>query len=174
MASTSDSTQFAVFRAHDAVDFESAGLMSPPELTTVQMEGAIALDQAGYAAGHCIKLLFSGPGMSLAHVWFKSGFPLPRHSHDIDCLYYILAGTIQLGTKELGPGDGFFVGADVPYTYTPGSQGVELLEFRASSAFGIRLLANNPAYWAKAAEAVRLNRDTWKSEQPPSTLELRS
>ena len=96
--------------------------------------------------GTTVKLLFSMPGMSLTHAWFKSGFPLPRHSHDTDCLYYIVAGSIRIGTEELGKGDGFFVGADVPYAYTPGADGVEILEFRASNAFDIKLLANNPLF----------------------------
>ena len=168
MENAAEPARFRIFRKADAVDFETSGHMAPPELSPAQIEGAIALDQAGYAAGHTIKLVFSMPGMSLAHVWFKSGFPLPRHSHDAECLYYILAGGIRIGTEELGPGDGFFVGTDVPYTYTPGEHGVELLEFRTSSAFGIDLLANNPAYWAKAAETVRRKQGAWADEPPPS------
>lgn len=168
MKQSAGSDHFTIFRARDAGNFEEAGLMTPPALTRTQMEGAVELEKAGYGAGHEIKLLFSGPGMSLAHVWFKSGFPLPRHSHDTDCLYYIVAGTLRIGTEELGAGDGFFVGSGVPYTYTPGQNGVELLEFRASSAFGIRLLANNPAYWQKAAEDVRMRKAAWAVELPPS------
>lgn len=170
MESTGDTTRFRIFRKADAVDFETSGLMTPPALTPTQAEGAMALAQAGYANGHTIRLVFAMPGLSLAHAWFKSGFPLPRHSHDVDCLYYILAGSIRMGTEELGPGDAFFVGANVPYTYTPGEQGVELLEFRASSQFGIDLLVNNPAYWAKAAETVRQQQFAWQQEQPPSML----
>lgn len=160
--------RFRIFRARSATDFETSGIMAPAELTPTQMEGAVALGEAGYEAGCRVKLLFSLPGMSLAHAWFKSGFPLPRHSHDVDCLYYVLSGSLRIGAEELGPGEGFFVGSDVPYTYTPGDKGVEVLEFRSTSAFGIRLLANNTAFWARAAETVRQRRPVWEIEQPPS------
>ncbi len=76
----------------------------------------------------------SGPnGMSLAHVWFGADFPLFRHSHPRfgDCLYYVIAGEIIVGRRRLGPGSGFFVPNGMPYKYTAGPAGVELLEFRA-------------------------------------------
>ena len=76
----------------------------------------------------------SGPnGMSLAHVWFGADFPLFRHSHPRfgDCLYYVIAGEIIVGRRRLGPGSGLFVPNGMPYKYTAGPAGVELLEFRA-------------------------------------------
>jgi hypothetical protein len=51
------------------------------------MEKSIAeLQEAGIEEGQAVKLLFSAPGFSLTYAWFKSGFPLPRHSHNSDCL----------------------------------------------------------------------------------------
>ncbi len=72
-------------------------------------------------------------GMSLVHVWFGPNFPLFRHSHPAygDCLYYVVAGELLLGKRRLGPGSGFFVPNGMPYTYTAGPAGVEVLEFRA-------------------------------------------
>ena len=72
-------------------------------------------------------------GMSLVHVWFGPNFPLFRHSHPAygDCLYYVVAGELLLGKRRLGPGSGFFVPNGMPYTYTAGPAGVEILEFRA-------------------------------------------
>ena len=72
-------------------------------------------------------------GMSLVHVWFGPDFPLFRHSHPRygDCLYYVLAGEVVLGSQRLGPGDGFFVPNEMPYKYKAGPEGVEVLEFRA-------------------------------------------
>jgi hypothetical protein len=72
-------------------------------------------------------------GMSLAHVWFGANFPLFRHSHPRfgDCLYYVVAGEISLGKRLLGPGSTFFLPNGMPYKYTAGPAGVELLEFRA-------------------------------------------
>lgn len=161
---------FAVYHASDAIDFDSSGAMSPPEAGTFDPESVQALVEAGVYEGSSNELLFSGSGMSLAKVWFKSGYPLPRHSHDCDCLYHILAGSIRLGTEELGPGDGFFVGADVPYTYVAGEHGVELLEFRNATQFGIRLLGANARWGAKAVDIVRNRRADWQREKRPSEL----
>jgi hypothetical protein len=159
---------FALFRRQDAADFEESGIMHHTPLSDVQADGAAAAVEAGMLEGTTIKLLFSMPGMSLTHVWFKSGFPLPRHSHDTDCLYYITAGSLKIGTENLGKGDGFFVGASVPYTYTPGPEGVEVLEFRGSSAFDIKVLANSPAFWAKALQTAQDKKDAWATEAAPS------
>ncbi|MCI4592342.1 cupin domain-containing protein [Sphingobium sp. BYY-5] len=163
--------RFALFRASEARDFEESGLMSTVPPTPVEMAGSIAAVEAGMLEGTRVTLLFSLPGISLTHAWFRSGFPLPRHSHDVDCLYYIVAGSLRIGTETLGKGDGFFVGADIPYAYVPGEQGVEVLEFRASDSFNIRLLANNPAYWTKMVESVESRRAGWKDEAPPSGYE---
>ena len=162
--------RFSIIRAKDAPDFAECDMMAQRPLTEVETEGSIAAHDAGMLEGATLRVLFQMPGMSLTHVWFKSGFPLPRHSHDTDCLYYILAGSLRIGTEELGIGDGFFVGAHVPYTYTPGEQGVELLEYRSSNAFDIKLLANNPNWWSKAVGTIAERRPEWDSEKPPSSM----
>lgn len=152
------------------MDFEESGLMESVPPTEIEMAGAIAAVEAGMLEGTRVRLLFDMPGLSLAHAWFRSGFPLPRHSHNVDCLYFILAGSLRIGTEELGAGDGFFVGAGVPYAYVPGDQGVEVLEFRGSNSFDIKMLANNAAYWTKAVERVQDRRTDWADETPPSGL----
>ena len=155
---------FAIFRASEAGECA----METLPLSPVAAEGGGAAMAAGAGDGHELKLLFSMPGMSLARAWFKSGFPLPRHSHNVDCLYYIIGGSLRMGTEELGVGDGFFVGGEVPYAYTAGPEGVEVLEFRAADAFNIHILANNPAFWEKALETVRERQPKWVEEQRPS------
>lgn len=160
--------KFALFRAKDAANFEESGLMTTVPLTDIEMAGSVAAVEAGVLDGTSVKLLFAMPGMSLARAWFKSGFPLPRHTHDVDCLYYIVAGSLKIGTETLSVGDGFYVGADVPYTYTPGPDGVEVLEFRASNSFNIKLLANNPDFWTTAVERTNANHSGWADEVPPS------
>ncbi len=94
-----------------------------------------------YAHGTSTTPLFgqSGPnGMSLVHVWFGPNLPLFRHSHPRygDCLYYVIAGEIIMGRRRLGPGSGFFVPNGMPYKYTAGPAGVEVLEFRAGGGDG--------------------------------------
>lgn len=168
MTQSVPASRFAIFRHRDATDFEESGLMTMAPPTSVEIAGSVASMEAGMMAGTTVRLLFDRPGLSLAYAWFRSGFPLPRHSHDVDCLYYILAGSLRLGTETLAAGDGFFVGADVPYAYVPGEQGVEVLEFRGANSFDIRLLANNAAYWTKAAATAQARQADWATEPPPS------
>lgn len=141
-----DAPRFAVFRGKNAPSLEESGVMDSIPPSEAVLAGMMQVIDAGMDKGHFTRVLFSQGGMSLAYAWFKSGFPLPRHSHNSDCLYYIVGGSLRLGTEELTVGDGFFVGSDVPYTYTPGDQGVEVLEFRTTERFDIRTLAANPAF----------------------------
>ena len=137
-------------------------------MTETQIEGFRKLAAAGYLEGDEIKILVEMPGFALAHAWFRKDYPLTRHSHDTDCMYYVVAGSLRLGTEELGPRDCFFVPADVPYTYTPGPDGVEVLEIRHNPKFNFRNLSNNEAWWKKAEEVCRANREEWKTAVPPS------
>lgn len=165
---------FEVFRAREAGDFDHSGMMHGAPLAEAVEGHAQALIDGGMLEGSKLRVLYSRPGgFSLSHAWFKSGFPLPLHSHDSDCLYFILAGSLRLGSEELGPGDGFFVGGDVPYTYVPGPGGVEVLEFRATDSFDIKVLAKNPAWWIKALARLPQDRADWESQTvPPSGIAI--
>lgn len=156
--------RFAIFRAENALSLEESGVMESVPPSEAVLEGMQQMAGSGVGNGHFTRVLYAQGGMSLAYAWFKSGFPLPRHSHNSDCLYYIVGGSLRLGTEELKAGDGFFVGADVPYTYTPGDDGVEVLEFRTADQFDIKNLAANPAFWAKAAQTAMAKQDVWPSE----------
>lgn len=111
-----DATSFRVFRGADAPDLNETDKMTLAGLTPIVEAGIGRWVEAGVGEGNITKVLFSLPHMSLTYAWFKSGFALPLHSHNADCLYYIIAGSLKLGTEELAAGDGFFVGSDVPYT----------------------------------------------------------
>ncbi len=166
-ATTTTKPGFQIFRAKDAPGLMEAGCMtvappSPEDLARMQKVVA-----NGEIEGDDVKVLVRIPGFSLAHVWFKKDFPLPLHSHDVDCLYYIIAGSLKLGTEDLGPEDSFFVPADVPYTYKVGPQGVQLLEIRHESEFGYVNHAKGAAFWEKAAQIADANREAWKTAKPP-------
>jgi hypothetical protein len=163
-----DRPRFAIFRAKDAVGAAEMTCMTYEAVSPMVADAAQRTQAAGADAGNELKLLFAVPGFSLTYVWFKSDFPLPRHSHNVDCLYYILAGSLMFGQQELGAGDGFFVGEDVPYTYKAGSGGVEVLEFRAAEVFNIKVLASNPAFWDMAIETVRSRQSQWALEPRPT------
>ncbi len=166
---TTDQTKpgFQIFRGADAPELMESGCMSVEPFTDVQRAGMDKLVANGYLHGGETRILCDLPGFSLAHVWFKEGYPLPLHSHDSDCLYYIIAGSIQLGNDEYGPRDTFFIPAGVPYTYKPGENGVELLEFRHEPHFNFVNLAKAPAFWEKAAEMVSANSAGWRDAKPP-------
>jgi hypothetical protein len=159
--------KFAIYRGAQAPSFSEIDCMDYAGMTP-QLEATFGeLTEAGIDEGQTVKMLFSAPGFSLTYAWFKSGFPLPRHSHDADCLYYIVAGSLTLGTETLGAGDGFFVPKDGAYAYTPGPDGVEVLEFRHEQHFNIKFLAASPAFWGKALETVRSERAGWRDQLRP-------
>lgn len=162
--------KFEIFRAADAPALMESECMSIEPMNDVQREGISALLAAGYLEGDEVQVLCNFPGFSLTHAWLKKDYPLPLHTHDSDCLYYIVAGSLKMGTEELGPRDTFFVPAGVPYSYRPGSEGVEVLEFRHATAFNFVNLAKGADWWAKAAATIAANYKDWKTAQRPSTF----
>ena len=168
MTEETDTAQFRIFRAKDAPGLMEAACMTVEPYSPVQRAGMDKVLAAGFLEGDEIKVLVDLPGFSLTHVWFKPGYPLPLHSHDADCLYYIIAGSLRLGTEELGPRDSFFIPADVPYAYKPGPEGVELLEFRHATHFNFVNLAKGEAFWEKAAEQAAAHRESWKTVARPT------
>lgn len=168
MSETTSNPKFQIFRAKDAPSLEEANIMSLPEFTPTQIEGMMGMYAPGMARGEDVRILVNMPGFSLAHVWFKKDFPLPRHSHNCDCLYYIIAGSLKVGTEELGPRDSFFIGADVPYTYRPGAEGVELLEFRHANQFDFKLLVDGEAFWQRAVKTAQERSAEWATATMPA------
>jgi len=160
--------QMQIFRAAQAPGLVESGCMDVEPMSEMQMAGIAKLVEAGYLNGEKITVLVDMPGFSLTHAWLKKDYPLMRHTHDSDCMYYIVAGSLRLGTEELGPKDCFFVPGDVPYTYVPGPDGVEVLEIRHEPSFNFVNLSNNAAWWQKAEETCKANREAWAQVAPPS------
>jgi mannose-6-phosphate isomerase-like protein (cupin superfamily) len=161
------SPKFQIFRAADAPSLMKSGLMTVQPFDDVQRAGMDKLVKAGYMEGDEEKVLFNVPGFSLLHVWFKKDYPLLRHTHDSDCLYYVIAGSLTLGTETLSARDGFFVPAGTPYTYRPGADGVELLEFRHATHFNLINLTKGEAFYNRAAETVAANLENWRQAKKP-------
>ena len=159
---------FTIFRRDDAPSLADSACMSfePFRESILPILGEV--QEAGVFNGEDARVLFSMPGFTLVHVWFKAGYPLPLHSHDADCLYYIIAGSIRMGTQDLGARDGFFVPADVPYGYTPGPEGVELLEFRHATQFNFVNHANGLGFWNKALRTVSDAQPAWAEAKMPT------
>ena len=168
MATEQAESRFQVFRRTDARKLMEVGLMQLQPFDTTQQAGLQDLLRAGYLEGDDTRVLFSIPGFSLVRAWLKKDYPLLLHSHNADCLYYIIAGSLKMGTEELGAGDGFFVPAGARYQYRPGPQGVEVLEFRHATHFDFRNCTKGEAFYKKAVETVEANVEGWRHAKRPS------
>ncbi|CAN7539851.1 hypothetical protein LJR219_003826 [Phenylobacterium sp. LjRoot219] len=157
-----------IFRGAEAPSLMEAACMTVAPVTPMQRAGMDKLIAAGFLEGDELKVLVNMPGFSLTYVWFKKDYPLPLHSHDADCLYYIIAGSLEFGTETLGPRDSFFLPAGSAYAYKPGPDGVEVLEFRHATHFDFKNLAKNEAFYEKAAATLEANREAWRSAARPS------
>ncbi|ADP81954.1 cupin domain-containing protein [Pseudofrankia inefficax] len=151
------------FRFAEALPLHESGMMSMPVMSPEAPEQFLEWVSGG---GQVVKVLFGDPesgGTSLVWSRFSPGYVLPRHSHSADCLYYVTRGELRMGATVLGEGDGFFQPADRPYTYTAGPDGVEILEFRTTSPFDMRITETLPG-WGRVLDAVRANRDDWATQ----------
>ena len=130
----------------------------------------LELFRGSSSGGAAAQTLFSRPNLHVSYAWFKSGFPLPLHSHDKDCYYLIIAGSMSVGAEVLGKGDGVFIPGGAPYTVTPGEDGVEFLEMRTSSDYDTHYRAKTDAYWDRIAETQQASKDRWAEEKQPYGL----
>jgi len=158
--------KFQIFRANGAESLMDSGNMSvefPSDVRPLVTEAS----KHGLLDGDQVKVLFDIPGFSLIHAWIKKNYPLSLHTHDTDCLYFIVSGELRLGNEVLGKGDGFFVPANVPYTYLPvGDNGVEILEFRHSGSFNFKSLSKGN-FWNKAIETCKSEQQGWQNAISP-------
>ncbi len=146
-----------IFHAADAQTVDDD--MMPREGIDESAMAALGRMQAanvGEGTGEKNLVLFREPGedgMSLLYIWFKSHYVLPFHSHDVDCLYYVIGGELRIGSHVLRKGDGMFIPADHAYGYEAGPEGVEVLEFRNATRFNLRLQPNQERRWNNIADA---------------------
>jgi quercetin dioxygenase-like cupin family protein len=160
-----DRSRFAVFYERDAPSLDETGMMEYKSTEESVADSQKLLD-AGVMSGSVITQLFrhSGEnGFSLVSVWFKPNYHLPRHSHNVDCLYYIVGGQVLMGSRVLGVGDGFYIPGDQVYGYRAGPEGAEVLEFRHATDFDIKL-DEKPEVFDRIAETVKENRDQWATD----------
>jgi mannose-6-phosphate isomerase-like protein (cupin superfamily) len=157
------------FRWEDAAEVDGE-IMAMEGVDDAVQAGFRQLAGNGLEEAQKIRCLFrdSGdPGSSLVHIWYKSGFVLPRHRHDADCVYYIIAGEIQMGNVVLRQGDGMFIPKNRDYMYSVGPDGVELLEYRNASRFNIVFDGRDSAQWTRMVQAAKDNADAWKQQNEP-------
>jgi hypothetical protein len=158
--------QIEIFRAADAGELLETMRIAP--MDAEQMQGLTRLVEADYSSGFVVKVLFSSEalGVSLTYSWFKPGFPLPRHCHDADCLYYIISGELTYGAETLLAGDSMLVPAGALYTFETGEGGVEFVEFRQAASYDIDY-RSSPKAWARQLEQTRARAPSWQAAEPP-------
>lgn len=146
--------------------------MTYPERSGAAAEGMAKVAAVGAGPGAEAKVLVrDAGGFSLLHLWLKPNYTLPRHTHDVDCMYYVISGVAHLGNQALRPGDSFFVPAHAPYGYTAGPDGVEVLEVRHGvDTFGIELVDVAASRWEAMAAAAAANREVWAEAKVSPTF----
>jgi hypothetical protein len=164
-------TGMTIYRGADGPPIMERARSAPgtepkPRPATVQ-KGLDDLAAAGWPNGARTRILLSTPTLHITHVWFKSDFPLPLHSHDADCFYQFIGGSVRFGTETLAAGDGVFIPANTPYTLTPGPEGCELIEVRQQDWFDTDYKTHNPDFWARMVQTVRAMQERWAEEKPP-------
>lgn len=171
MAATEKKRGLSIHRAADSVDLAETDFMLSPQTPDGSDYTVSETVGADAAAGAQLKVLVrDAGGFSLVYIWFKANYPLPRHSHNVDCMYYVISGSAVMGNQTLRPGDSFFVPADAPYQYSAGPDGVEVLEIRhGAEQFDIRL-TSNPDLFRAMAETMAANRDRWLQEPTSPTF----
>jgi quercetin dioxygenase-like cupin family protein len=150
-------------------------LMSQPEMSPDTATAFAANLGAGLGAGAQTKVLLRQSddegGFSLVTLWFKPDYPLPRHTHNVDCLYYVISGSAIMGNQTLRAGDGFFVPENAPYQYNAGPDGVEILEIRHGvEHFDMKIPDFRPEVVGAVNELVQERRDEWEQMQVSPTM----
>lgn len=157
-----------LFRGTGAPGLFESNTMSLPE-TDANDQAALAADgprNPDIALGGHDEVLFRGDGedgFSLVRAWFGPHYVLPRHTHDGDCLYYVLEGSLTMGRKSLDAGDGFFAPHGAPYAYEAGPDGVVVLEFRARTSFGMKILGGQLDRLRRRATVADEHGARWKA-----------
>jgi quercetin dioxygenase-like cupin family protein len=141
---TSGRKGIKLFRGESAPGLFESGIMSAPQFDAEERATLLAEGERSpnLTKGTHDAVVFRGEGddgFSLVRAWFGPHYVLPRHTHHGDCLYYVVEGSLKMGSQVLEAGDGFFVPSDAPYAYEAGPDGVVVLEFRSATAFDMKV-----------------------------------
>ena len=162
------------FEGVNGIELYKSGAMSPPDVDPEVLAGGPGF--VSLLHGNIARVLFREEGrpdgFSLVQAWFGENFPLPRHSHNGDCMYYVIKGELHMGRRVAKAGDGLMVPAGTPYTYRAGVDGVEVLEFRTVSTFDMKVRDQDKAIWDEYRELGLRMRDRWIAQQPEWTKPL--
>jgi mannose-6-phosphate isomerase-like protein (cupin superfamily) len=162
----------SLYMAADALPMAEADFY---ELSEEQLE-PIMMEAEAFGIGNQTKMLVrDAGGFGLVHVWFKANYPVPRHSHSHDCMYYVISGSAIMGSRTLRAGDSFFVPSGAPYQYVAGPEGIEVLEVRYGADQTTMDIYEDPERTQKrVAAALEANRETWQEATTSPTFAANS
>jgi hypothetical protein len=95
---------------------------------------------------------FEDTGMHVGVFEFGPGLVLPLHSHPDDCIYYVERGSVIMGNREIGPGEGFLTRKGQPYAFVVGPNGLRLVEFTTGPRTGLTVHERFIENWKVRAE----------------------
>jgi mannose-6-phosphate isomerase-like protein (cupin superfamily) len=156
-----------LYPAADAIDNALTGFRGEGAASPEAVARMTELNEAGLASGIQSMMLFrqraDEGGFSAVLVWLKPNYPLVRHSHASDCMYFVVSGSATMGNVTLRAGDSFFAPSGAPYSYTAGADGIEVLEIRhgVDSIGGTTVADPAPEVWDRFMDAVVANRERW-------------
>jgi len=79
-------------------------------------------------------LVFHEPGddqhPQLFELRFEPDSEVSVHAHEQDEIFYVVAGSMRLGNREIGPGSSVFVQGNTLYGFGAGKDGLQVLNFR--------------------------------------------
>jgi mannose-6-phosphate isomerase-like protein (cupin superfamily) len=158
----------SIHLAADAVPGAKSDLF---QLTAEQLAPVLMTAESYGLGSETHELVRDVGGFTLTHLWWKPHFALPRHSHNSDCMYYVLSGDVIMGNRTLHAGDSFFVPADAPYQYSVGAEGAEVLEIRHDVDHTDMTCYGDPeSYQKAAADRLEANRDAWSAADVSPTF----
>lgn len=95
---------------------------------------------------------FDDSGLHIGVVEFAPGLVIPVHSHSDNCVYYVERGSVIVGNREIGPGEGFLTRKNQPYGFVVGPEGLRLIEFTTAPRQNIAFHDRNAAAWKTRLE----------------------
>lgn len=153
-----DSREPGIIPYSGASQAELGAIMSDPEFPPAILA---EFDVSLLAGGSVVDVVFQDSrsnGFSLTNLRLAPNYILPAHTHNVDCLYYVVSGWIMLGRRRIDPGGGFLVMANRPYGYRAGSAGATVLEFRQSTGFNLVVTETSTAKWREIFDVVAENK----------------
>jgi quercetin dioxygenase-like cupin family protein len=91
----------------------------------------VVMEDGGPASAYKIREPGSDTDPQLVELRFHPGEVIELHCHDEAEIMYVLKGSMELGSRTVGPGACIYVDGGVFYGFTAGPEGVHFLNFRS-------------------------------------------